>query len=92
MLNSRHRALLENAAQFLDAFLGSRDAFTDYEQGGHNSTCAKLPEDGWLPPEKDLACITEELRYAAQAIGRITGRIDVEDVLDVIFKEFCIGK
>ena len=35
---------------------------------------------------------TEDLRLAARALGRITGRVDVEDVLDVIFAEFCIGK
>ncbi|WP_417687325.1 tRNA uridine-5-carboxymethylaminomethyl(34) synthesis GTPase MnmE [Roseibium sp.] len=34
----------------------------------------------------------EELRLAADALGRITGRIDVEDLLDVIFRDFCIGK
>lgn len=34
----------------------------------------------------------EDLRLAARALGRITGRIDVEDVLDAIFREFCIGK
>ena len=34
----------------------------------------------------------EELRLAAQALGRITGRVDVEDILDVIFRDFCIGK
>ena len=34
----------------------------------------------------------EELRLATRALGRITGRVDVEDVLDVIFREFCIGK
>lgn len=34
----------------------------------------------------------EDLRLAARALGRITGRVDVEDVLDVIFKDFCIGK
>lgn len=38
----------------------------------------------------DLAA--EDLRLAARALGRITGRIDVEDLLDVIFAEFCIGK
>jgi tRNA modification GTPase len=36
--------------------------------------------------------IAEELRSAAVTLGRLTGRIDVEDILDVIFREFCIGK
>jgi len=34
----------------------------------------------------------EELRSAALALGRITGRVDVEDMLDALFREFCIGK
>ena len=34
----------------------------------------------------------EDLRLAARALGRITGRVDVEDILDRIFREFCIGK
>jgi tRNA modification GTPase len=34
----------------------------------------------------------EELRMAAQALGRLLGRVDVEDLLDVIFRDFCIGK
>lgn len=34
----------------------------------------------------------EYLRQASDALGRITGRVDVEDLLDVIFSEFCIGK
>jgi tRNA modification GTPase len=34
----------------------------------------------------------EDLRMAAYALGRLLGRVDVEDVLDVIFREFCIGK
>jgi tRNA modification GTPase len=36
--------------------------------------------------------LAEELRLAARAIGRLTGKVDVEDVLDVIFRDFCIGK
>jgi len=36
--------------------------------------------------------IAEELRAAATALGRLTGRVDVEDILDVIFRDFCIGK
>lgn len=34
----------------------------------------------------------EELRLAAAAIGRITGRAGVEDMLDALFAQFCIGK
>jgi tRNA modification GTPase len=34
----------------------------------------------------------EDLRSAAFALGRLLGQVDVEDVLDVIFREFCIGK
>jgi tRNA modification GTPase len=36
--------------------------------------------------------IAEDLRSAATTLGRLTGRVDVEDILDVIFRDFCIGK
>ncbi len=36
--------------------------------------------------------VAEDLRLALRALGRIAGRVDVEDVLDEIFREFCIGK
>jgi len=39
-----------------------------------------------------LELIAEELRSAATTLGRLTGRIDAESILDVIFREFCIGK
>ena len=34
----------------------------------------------------------EDLRLALRSLGRITGTVDVEDLLDVIFHDFCIGK
>ena len=34
----------------------------------------------------------EDLRLALRAIGRITGRVGVEDILDSVFRQFCIGK
>jgi tRNA modification GTPase len=46
-----------------------------------------LPE---LAGRPELAA--EDVRLAAQASGRLTGRIDVEDLLDEIFSSFCIGK
>lgn len=42
------------------------------------------------PAELEVAC--EELRGAARALGRVTGAIDTEQVLDSVFAHFCIGK
>lgn len=36
--------------------------------------------------------MAEDLRLALRALGRLTGQVDVEDLLDVIFRNFCIGK
>lgn len=36
--------------------------------------------------------VAEEVRLAMRELGRITGRVDVEDLLDVVFRDFCIGK
>ena len=41
------------------------------------------------PADERLA---EELRLATHALGHITGRVDVEAVLDLVFRDFCIGK
>ena len=42
--------------------------------------------------QNEAELLAEEVRLAVRAIGRITGRVDVEDLLDVIFRDFCIGK
>ena len=36
--------------------------------------------------------LVEDLRLAARSLGRVSGRVDIEDLLDVIFADFCIGK
>jgi tRNA modification GTPase len=58
-----------------------RSAVADAESGLRRALTARLPE-----------LVAEDVRHAADALGRITGRIDVEELLDVIFREFCIGK
>jgi tRNA modification GTPase len=58
-----------------------REALVECRDALERAMTAKAPE---------LAA--EDLRLAARAIGRITGRVGVEDVLDVIFRDFCIGK
>jgi tRNA modification GTPase len=59
----------------------------------------KLVEQAAASLQRSIAVISEgeelaaeELRVAAHALGRLLGRVDVEDVLDAIFRDFCIGK
>jgi tRNA modification GTPase len=59
----------------------------------------KLLQETALSLQRSLSAVqegeelaAEDLRMAARSLGRLLGRVDVEDVLDVIFREFCIGK
>ncbi|MEQ2265480.1 hypothetical protein XENORESO_007800 [Xenotaenia resolanae] len=42
--------------------------------------------------DSDLALAAEGVRLALTGLGRITGRVGAEEILDIIFKDFCIGK
>ena len=60
---------------------------------GLSDCAASLARAGQaLEAGRDAELVAEDLRLAARALGRITGRVDVEDLLDVIFRDFCIGK
>jgi tRNA modification GTPase len=92
----------------LDALFGALAAFArDYFAAGESVLVTRARHRGLLEqtvaaldralaetashgPREEL--IAEELRGASSALGRLTGRVDVEDVLDKIFREFCIGK
>jgi len=59
----------------------------------------KLLQEGVVSLQRSIAVVgsgeelaAEDLRLAAQALGRLLGRVDIEDILDVIFRDFCIGK
>ncbi len=54
------------------------------------TNCIAALDASAATPLPELAA--EELRVAADALGRIAGRIDIEDMLDAIFRDFCIGK
>ena len=43
-------------------------------------------------PAPDLAVAASHLRFAAEALGRITGRVYTDDLLDTVFSRFCVGK
>jgi tRNA modification GTPase len=89
-LNALTRALAEFAAVYFSAgesALVSRARHRALLQDasdalGRATQSARLGEE----------IVAEELRAAAQALGRLSGRVDVEDILDKIFREFCIGK
>ena len=61
--------------------LRHREALADCVAALRRAEAAALPE-----------LRAEDLRLALRAVGRITGRVDVEELLDVVFREFCIGK
>ncbi len=67
-------------------------AITRERYRSHLETCLEALEGFLGGNTADYELRAEELRQAAQALGRITGRIDVEEVLGEIFGRFCIGK
>ena len=86
------RLLTALAAQAEHMLGGAEQALVTRERHRRalQDALAALRRAGDLVGRDDL--LAEELRAAGQALGRLTGRVDVEDVLDVIFRDFCIGK
>lgn len=80
-LTDRVRGLLETQGAPALTRQRHRAALEDCVEALHRSLSAP-----------DLELMAEDLRLAARALGRITGRVDVDDLLDVIFRDFCIGK
>lgn len=65
---------------------------TSARQAFHLTGAVKHLENYLVGPSRDIELRAEDLRLAADSLGRLTGRIDAEDVLDQIFSRFCIGK
>jgi len=42
--------------------------------------------------QRESELMAEDLRLALRAIGRLTGRVDIEELLDTVFRDFCLGK
>ena len=49
-------------------------------------------QHGLASPAGQPELLAEDLRLATRAIGRITGQVDVEELLEFVFRDFCIGK
>ena len=90
-LESLVGALSDFARELLE---GREPALVTRERQRHalEETAATLRRTFNHSAAENEALLAEELRLAARALGRLTGRVDVEDILDVIFRDFCIGK
>jgi tRNA modification GTPase len=86
--------LLTMLEEFLvDTFSTDESVLITRERHRHVlSSCHQALQRALAEPAGREDIIAEELRLAARDLGRLTGRVDVEDVLDVIFRDFCIGK
>jgi tRNA modification GTPase len=91
----------DGIAELVGALVGFAQDFFGSTEGGLISRERQrgLLMDTVASLERSLAAIgrgeelaAEDLRSAAYSLGRLLGRVDVEDILDVIFREFCIGK
>ena len=108
LTRERHRRHARGCLEALDAFLAlvsprrgdnDGDDDDDDDNDGHhegdggdgyragNPGCRR--QRGWGAPVEVAA---EELRIASRELGRVVGAVDVEEVLDVLFRDFCIGK
>jgi tRNA modification GTPase len=88
-------ALIDALTQFAGQRLaGSEPALVSRERQRRalEDTSAALHRASTRPAAESEDLLAEELRLAARGLARLTGRIDVEDVLDIIFRDFCIGK
>ncbi len=87
--------LLPALAEHAREFLGSTEPALVTRQrhrAALEETVAALERVVAEPAPVREEVVAEELRLAARALGRLVGRVDVEDILDVIFRDFCIGK
>ena len=87
--------LIEALTQKVQARLESTDASPALTRPRHRhalgEALAALQHGLAAPPDRP-ELLAEDLRLAMRAIGRITGRVDVEELLDFVFRDFCIGK
>jgi tRNA modification GTPase len=86
--------LVNAVARFAERFFTPEPALVTRErQRAHlKETALALQGAQRAAQEGREEIMAEQLRLATRALGKLLGRVDVEDVLDVIFRDFCIGK
>jgi len=77
----------EIRAEMLEVMINSR-----HQEALTRAREAALRATEGLRKEQGLELVAMELRLAVSAIGEIVGKTTTEDLLDLIFSQFCIGK
>ena len=89
-------AFVTRLAELLEARVGQAGSVVmtraRHRDGIRAAADALAAFDAVLGDEATVDLAAEELRAAVRAVGRVTGRVDVEDLLDLVFADFCIGK
>ena len=83
------RARLAEAARSLTESAGSPPLTQARHRATLQEAAARLADAG-IAELPELRA--EDLRLALRALGRVTGSVGVEDILDTLFARFCIGK
>ncbi len=86
--------LLRSLGRWLSDQLGRGEAVvaTRARHRAALGACAEAIGAALVDDGRGLELRAEDLRRAGDALGRVTGRIGVEEMLDVVFRDFCIGK
>ncbi|NXV35623.1 GTPB3 GTPase, partial [Rissa tridactyla] len=72
--------------------LAGSPSLTQSRHSLHLGDCAAALARYGRERRRDLGLAAERLRLARRHLGRITGHVGAEDVLDIIFRDFCVGK
>lgn len=72
--------------------LAGSPSLTQRRHSQHLGDCAAALARYGRHRARDLGLAAEQLRLARRHLGRITGHVGAEDVLDIIFRDFCVGK
>jgi tRNA modification GTPase len=90
------------SGQGLDILIESISSLARDKTGGEGSLLTRIRHRSAIAEASEALAralrvptpelLAEDLRLALRAIGRLTGQVDVEELLDVVFRDFCIGK